>query len=194
MISLCSSALDAELIAIELGIKAALLDAPPDLKQLVIFSNSVKAIRLAVDPSIHSSQQRSLNIASRLRAWFGYGDERKILFVHVSKKLGFWFQKHAHDLATSDKVPLPPKEPGTLDSVLTAADDRCQQEWIRLFRLPAFRGHHFLDLKRGKKRLKPTDRKGGPWLSAAGSSNSLMARLPRALTDHSPIGSYRERF
>src|SRR6201999_2189670 len=70
-----ASALDAELIAIELGIKAALLDAPPDLKQLVVFSDSVKALRLAVDPSIHSSQQRSINIASRLRAWFGYGDD-----------------------------------------------------------------------------------------------------------------------
>src|ERR1700742_1662658 len=84
-----ASALDAELIAIELGIKAALLDAPPDLKQLVVFSDSVKAICLAADPSIHSSQQKSLNIASRLHAWFGYGDDRKILFVHVSQRLCF---------------------------------------------------------------------------------------------------------
>jgi len=189
-----ATALDAEIAAIHLGIGAALLDAPEELEHVVLFSDSTEAIRLAFDPSVHTSQWRSLNLAARIRAWLGYDDRRKILLVHVSKKLDFWFHTHAHGIATSVREPLDHGERGTFGAIRNAADDRCSEEWVRLFQTSSYRGSQFLDLKRGKKRLKPSDRKGGPWISAASSSNSLMARASHAITAHAPIGSYRARF
>ena len=64
-----------------------------------------------------------------------------------------------------------------------------------LFQSTRYRGTAFLGLKGPKgKPVVPTTTKGGPWLPAAGESNSAVARFCRGITGHTPIGEYRACF
>ena len=54
------------------------------------------------------------------------------------------------------------------------------------------KGKQFLDLlDNDLNDIEPSYARGGPWLQAFGHSNSLCARMVRAITNHAPIGEYR---
>jgi len=59
------------------------------------------------------------------------------------------------------------------------------------FQVLDFKENHFLDLLDGEYlSVKPTYTKGGPWLKLISYSNSLCARVTKAITNHVPIGEY----
>ena len=63
------------------------------------------------------------------------------------------------------------------------------------FQVSDGKGKQFLNLlDNDLNDIKPSYARGGPWLQAFGHSNSLCARVVRAITNHAPIGEYRLRF
>jgi len=57
------------------------------------------------------------------------------------------------------------------------------------------KGKHFLDLVDGDDNpIKPSYIRGGLWLKFFSYSNSLCARVSRAITNHALISEYRLRF
>jgi len=55
------------------------------------------------------------------------------------------------------------------------------------FQASNFKGNHFLDLfNNDLLPIKPTYMKNGAWLKYIGHSNSLCARVTRAITNHVP--------
>ena len=64
-----------------------------------------------------------------------------------------------------------------------------------MFQALDFKGDYFLNLLDNDYLfIKPTYMKGGAWLKLFGHSNSLCARVTRAITNHASIGKYHLRF
>ena len=76
--------------------------------------------------------------------------------------------------------------------------DECNSiihNWQMMFQASDLKGNHFLNLLDGDYLpVNPTYTKGGPWLKQIHHSNSLCARVTRAITNHAPIGEYWLRF
>jgi len=72
--------------------------------------------------------------------------------------------------------------------------DNILSSWKMTFYLD-LKGHHFLDLcNEDNNPLEPTYVKGKLWLKYFGHSNSLCAKVTRAIVNHATIGKYRLRF
>src|SRR5437588_10096427 len=89
---------DAELLAIWSGIVKAI--GQDLVSKIIVYLDSVSAIRLATDPSLHSEQSHSIVICSKLRAWLLLNPENKIYFIHVPSSLRWREHEHAHKEAT----------------------------------------------------------------------------------------------
>jgi len=67
--------------------------------------------------------------------------------------------------------------------------------WKMTFQASDKKGNHSLELLNDEnKPLEPMYSKGGTWLKYFGHSNSLCARVTRAIVNHALIGKYRLRF
>jgi len=67
--------------------------------------------------------------------------------------------------------------------------------WKTIFQALDLKGQQFLKLcNNDNNPIKPSYAKRGSWLKYFGHSNSLCARVTRAITNHTPIGGYRLRF
>ena len=69
--------------------------------------------------------------------------------------------------------------------------DEIINKWKMTFQASDAKGWHFLELL--DDNLKPIElsyAKGGLWLKTFGHSNSLCARVSRAIVNHAPIGEY----
>ena len=67
--------------------------------------------------------------------------------------------------------------------------------WKMTFQASDKKGHQFLELlNNDNKPLELIYSKGGTWLKYFGHSNSLCARVTRAIINHAPIGEYQLRF
>jgi len=63
------------------------------------------------------------------------------------------------------------------------------------FQASEYKERHFLDLNNNDNLpAKPTYTKGGTWLNLIGHSNTLCARVTRAIMNHAPTGEYQLRF
>ena len=185
---------DAELFALALGIHHA--TAIPGATQIVVFSDSVNAICLALDPSLHSAQAQSIAACKSIREWLTSGDDRFITFIHVPSKLEWDLHHLAHRKASEMRIAVGNRPSCiTLDYARKHAVERMLGEWTRLFQHPAYQGRSFLHLEKSGKRLAPSHLNGGgPWLQKMGKSNAHTARMVRAISGHAPIGAYRIRF
>ena len=67
--------------------------------------------------------------------------------------------------------------------------------WKMTFQASDLKGWQFLNLCNDENNvLQPTYSKGSSWLKFFGHSNSLCARVTRAIINYAPIGEYRLRF
>ena len=67
--------------------------------------------------------------------------------------------------------------------------------WKMIFQASDGKGKNFFDLADiNNDTIEPLYIKGGLWLQAFGSSNSLCARATRAITNHVSTGEYQLRF
>ena len=190
-----ATASDAELAAIRFAVSKAIKQ--PGVDKIVVFSDSLAAMRKALDASLHSGQAHSIAICSGIRKWIGGGSHaqpRNIHFVHVPSKLEWDIHQEAHELAKARRVPTNKWSDRTLDFARKQTVSRMLDEWSRLFRQTGYHGRQFLLLTRNGKLIQPNHIKGGPWLKDMGQSNAHTARMTRALLNHAPTGEYRARF
>lgn len=92
---------DAEMRAIFLAIDKA---TKKECDNVVLLSDSTKAIKLTLDPSLHSGQSYSLGICMALRKWLGASAVNNIHFVHVPARLQWDLHLRAHNAARSLRV------------------------------------------------------------------------------------------
>jgi len=148
-----------------------------------------------VDPSLHSGQGHSLAVCQTLAAWLAEDSSCTIIFIQVPSKLKWSIHKEAHDYAKGLISPAGLWPATSLDSVRQAVTKRSQETWTRMFKDQSYKGRNFLHLERlDGNALKPTYINGGVWLSPVGSNLSVAVRLFRCILNHTPIGSYYERF
>ena len=73
--------------------------------------------------------------------------------------------------------------------------DNIIKNWKMTFQALDLKGHHFLDIVNNDDNpIKPSYANDRSWLKYFGHSNSLCARVMRAIDNHAPISEYRLRF
>jgi len=69
------------------------------------------------------------------------------------------------------------------------------RNWQMSFQVSDFKGKSFLNLLDNDFNfIEPSYIRGGPWIKHFGHSNSLCARVMRAITNHALISEYHQRF
>ena len=123
-------------------------------------------------------------------------DERTILLMQVPSRLEWGVQKKAHDAAAAvPRISVGLRPQTSIDFLLAKADRLAEESWHELWQQASYRGSSVFDIENSKgKSLKPSTRKGGPWLKYVGHDSALTARSNRVLCGHAPIGEYRRRF
>jgi len=169
-----ATALDAELFAIRLGVVKATFF---DVKYIVIITDSLTAVRRAVDASVHSGQAHSLAIVQALRGFFTNRPDRSIHFWDSPSKAQWSLHFLAHKDATSTKIAAGCHPATLLDALRSKSAAAYLNAWRTSFARPSSQGCHFLPLKGGiKNLLQPSYAKGGGWLLFIGESVTLCAR------------------
>ncbi|KAF9267614.1 hypothetical protein L218DRAFT_995189 [Marasmius fiardii PR-910] len=167
-----------------------------DCNRIVIFTDSIAAVKRAVDPSAHSGQADSLVVCKHLTAWLSESVDHSILFVEVPSKAEWGIHFEAHQFVRDlPSVRVGPTTVTSLDYLCKQATSTCQDAWVSRFQHKSYRGSQFLEMKglQGKP-LQPSYIKGGTWLSKLGDSITLTARAVRCITNHAPVGKYYRRF
>ena len=135
----------------------------------------------------------SLPCYDALLTWLVSSDQHIIHLWHVPMSYGFTPLARCH----AEAVSLSVRGEGriSLDARRRRSTDHCLVEWRHMFTHPKYIGGNFLHLKNGQgKFLVPSHLNGGPWLQLAQRSPPLFARVCRAISNHAPIGEYRNRF
>jgi len=185
-----ATAPNAELMALEMCISTALVVG---CTSLVCFTDSTVAMADLVDPSPHSGQVSSLAACTSLQKWFVEDHHRTLHLWHVPSKEEWKIHHEAHEVVKAAKIPLCPGCRVSFDFAWAAKEVAYWKEWHKEFADPRKQGRNFLELVSLNGRpLKPMTLKGGAWsLFLVSGSNSMTARMCRAVVSHAPMGEYR---
>ena len=184
---------DVELLAMSEAV-AWTGDLLPQLAEVHIYSDSLKAIRWLFDASNHSSMECSLAALWAIQPWLDGAPDTKVVLHHIHKDVGLDAHSLVHLYATSTQVEAGSAPWRTFDSARAASTAAMLADWNLLLRDAKYTGHNFLHLRFGGSPVTPSHIGGGPWLRGVQHSNHLTARLTRACTGHVPIGEYAARF
>jgi hypothetical protein len=183
---------EVERFALQLGISAALAKG---CQKLVIFSDSLPAVKSLFDVELRSGQIFSLDACRAVGPWLAGDPDRSVHLWFVPSRLEWGVQKQAHDAAVTLKIAVGRCPRTSRDSMLQRFDVEASKVWHEKFKDPSYRGHSFLDLKGSKGRpLQPSTHKGGPWMFKSAFGTAAFSRLCRCITGHAPLGEYRLRF
>jgi hypothetical protein len=183
---------EVEHFALQLGISAALAKG---CQRLVIFSDSLPAVKSLFDVELRSGQIFSLDACRAVGPWLAGDPDRSIHLWFVPSRLEWGVQKQAHDAAVALKIAVGRRPRTSRDFMLQRFDVEATKAWHEKFKDPSYRGHSFLDLKGSKGRpLQPSTCKGGPWMFESAFSTAAFSRLCRCITGHAPLGEYCLRF
>jgi len=184
---------EAEFFALRCGINHVTLLY--EISKIIIVTDSIHVARKIFDSSSHMLQKQSTFVLSKLREFFDHRDTDSIKFWECPSK-GNW---HLHKAVDSDTksfnlIPLLPNK-YSWDFSKKLESDNILNTWKMTFQASDLKGRNFLELVDSDNiPLEPTYCKGGSWLQFFGHSNSLCARVTRAITNHAPIGEYRLKF
>jgi hypothetical protein len=184
---------DVELLAISQAV-IGISEILPQLGEVHIYSDSVKALKWVFDVSSHSSQDCSLAALWTIRPWLEKSPDTRVFLHHVNKDVGMDAHSLVHLFATSVRVEAGGAPVRTADSARAAATSAMLGDWALMLRDPKYIGRNFLRLRAGAEAVAPSHIGGGPWMKGVQRSHRLTARLVRAVTGHAPIGEYSERF
>ncbi|KAF9441069.1 hypothetical protein P691DRAFT_685197, partial [Macrolepiota fuliginosa MF-IS2] len=166
------------------------------ISDIQIFTDSISQAKLLFDYSAHSAHQDALAITSPLSRWLTLSPSNTITFWQVPLSAKWPAHHKAHNLAKSLKLPIRCDTP--VQSSLNYYCKGMSKYLIYLWQHALFiaddnyRGHTFLNLKSGDKDILPTYINGGGWLPHVGSDMKLCVCLTRCITNHAPIGSFRQ--
>ena len=165
------------------------------MSKIIVVTDSIHAAKKIFNSGSHPYQIHSAAILSKLHTFFSSNESNIIEFWECPSKLRW----RLHSDIDKDS-----KSFSTSPSYLTKLSwDYCKKIdcndslnlWKMTFQALDGKGKNFLDLLDDNfNPIEPHYAKGGPWLQAFGHSNSLCARVVRAITNHAPIDEYRLRF
>ena len=184
---------EAELFAIRCSInQACLLD---HINKIIVVTNSIHVAKKIFDSGSHPYQIHSAAVLKELCSFFSSNEDNIIEFWECPSKLRWKFH---HDIDKDSKsFSVTPSYPSktSWDFCKKSDADESANMWKMTFQASDGKGTHFLDLLDDDLNvIEPSYARGGPWLQTFGYSNSLCARVVRAITNHAPIGEYRLRF
>ena len=169
-------------------------DILPQLAEVHIYSDSLKAIRWLFDALNHSSMECSLAALWAIRPWLDGAPDTKVFLHHILKDVGLDAHSLVHLYATSTRVEAGGAPWRTFNSARVASTSAMLTDWNLMLRDVKYIGHNFLRLRFGGSPVTPSHIGGGPWLRGVQRSNRLTAQLTRACTGHAPIREYAAQF
>ncbi|KZV67102.1 hypothetical protein PENSPDRAFT_540433, partial [Peniophora sp. CONT] len=181
---------DAECVAIAMALGA--LTPLDDATDIHIFADNKAALASIIDTSIHSSQSLSVNACRLLRPWLAT-HEGNVHFHwcpgHVGLELNELVDGDVKDAAHT----LPQRPYRSHAFILQGIRHDAVSTWRTYASDSAFRGRGFLT-GRGPITLSDRLKTKNTMMDLAGGSNTSMARLVRATTNHAPTGEFRTKF
>ncbi|KAF9442632.1 hypothetical protein P691DRAFT_681062, partial [Macrolepiota fuliginosa MF-IS2] len=195
-----STSSDSESYALCLGLFSSIsLSQERSFSNILFFTDSIASAKRLFDYSPHSAHPDSIKVAPLIRSWLAASTRNKLHFWAIPSTAKWSIHRLAHNLATSLRVPNNPAQPfrTTTGYLRKQSTDFALMEWKCDYeRDPSYKGHHFMEHKdQHGAFLQPSYINGGTWLStAAGQDANLCARMTRCITNHAPIGSFRQRF
>jgi hypothetical protein len=164
---------EAEHFALQLGISAALAKG---CQKLVIFSDSLPAVKSLFDVELRSGQIFSLDACCVVGPWLAGDPDCSVHLWFVPSRLEWGMQKQAHDAAIALKIAVGRCPRTSCDFMLQRFDIEATKAWHEKFKDPSYHGHSFLDLKGSKGcPLQPSTCKGGPWMSESAFSTAAFS-------------------
>jgi hypothetical protein len=144
---------EVEHFALQLGISAALAKG---CQKLVIFSDSLPAVKSLFVVELRSGQIFSLDACRAVGPWLAGDPDRSVHLWFIPSHLEWGVQKQAHDAAVALKIAVGRRPRTSRDFMLQRFDVEATKAWHERFKDPSYRGHSFLDLKGSKGRpLQP---------------------------------------
>ncbi|KAF5355016.1 hypothetical protein D9756_005205 [Leucocoprinus leucothites] len=125
-----ASSTDAELYSIRIGIAKAI---SLQCDHIILITDCLPAAKLAVDPSIHSSQSHSIQVCRLLSDWLTAKPSRSIDFWDVPSKWRWKPHLKVHKDVTSTRIHAPPRLGATLDFLRRKITNDCQKSWESTF-------------------------------------------------------------
>jgi len=185
--------LEAELMAIRIGLTSALED--PNPQQVLVITDSLEAGKRIISPSDRYLQKSIIPIAEKIKDFLNKDICNSIHFWHCPNKLEW--PRHIlvdKEAKSTHQPPILPEKNLFLFSKKKECD-LAINSWQKSFKDSKKRGQLFLDFEDdNEKVIKPSYAKGGSWLPHIGISNSICARFTRMMIGHAPIGEYKQRF
>ena len=184
---------EAELFAIKCGINQAMnFD---NVSKIIVITDSIHAARKIFELSVHPYQVQSAAILSDLHNFFKCHKNNSIEFWECSSCLKWYLHKEVNkETKTFNLTPLYLCKMSWDFSKKSKSDD-ILKVWKMMFQALNLKENQFLDLLDDNNNIiEPSYVKGGLWLKTFSHSNSLCARVTRAIINHAPIGKYRLRF
>lgn len=179
---------DAEMMA---GGMALAFATKQSCETIHVVADNESALKTLLDLGMHGQQLVSVVACRNARDWLAKDERRRIVFHWCPSHEGVeWNELVDEDAKRAADIPLERDECSLahaqhLLAVQLKADWRDEYRGSR-----AYAGHNFLRLKA----FDPPNHLSSPALQAHGHSKATMARFCRAVLDHAPLGSFRQRF
>ena len=148
-------------------------DLLPQLAEVHIYSDLLKAIHWLFNASNHSSMDCSLAALWAVCPWLDGASDTKVFLHHVHKDVGLDAHSLVHLFTTSTQVKVGGDPGHTFDSARVASILAMLTDWNLLLWDIKYTGYNFLRLQFGGSPVSPSHIGGGPWLRGVQCSNHL---------------------
>jgi len=139
-----TTALDAELFAIRLGIAKATSMA---IEYIILITDLLGSARRVVDPSVYPGQAYSLAVCSALRLFFSQGHGYRIDFWDYPSKAEWFLHQLVYSDVTNTRVSAGPHPATSIDFLCSKSVISCLDTWRISFNCSTIQGQHFLPLR-----------------------------------------------
>jgi len=145
--------------------------------------------------SVYPYQVQSTAILPNLHKFFTHYKNNSIKFLEYPSHLKWHLHNEVDkETKTFNPIPLFPYKI-SWDLSKKSESDIILKVCKMMFQASNLKGNQFLDLLDNNNNIiEPSYIKGGSWLKTFSHSNSLCARVTRAIMNHTPIGEYKLRF
>ena len=162
--------------------------------QVVIISDNKATLGAACSNAPHSGFAISLSICKILNCWFWQSEANQLQFRWFPSHTGFAINELADALAGQDVPCVPPPIIPTTASRKQMFMAQAVMDW-RLQALPLMQARRIqLKIRRTPMQPQLWGAKGCQFFDLVGNDMGLLGRFTRLISDHAPIGSYRQKF
>ena len=197
---------DAEMTALAMGISIAVAKSKDHTESIAVFADNLSALQTIMNPKKGASQIRAVQASRQVKKFIDGNPSRKVYFLWVPAHVGIELNEKVDKLAK--KGARTRKHPNKTSLAFAQQLNKQAQldNWRQLMSSRKYRGK---GLPQGKSQaevhelnteLTAIKHSAKSWFLRKGHDNTSgdkprnLARLVRFLTNHAPIGSYRERF